>query len=241
MTDAAGRKVTVEYRPDLGFVSKVTLPDGRFTRYDYEGGRLQSFTSAITQTMAVPVRAQGRLERVINARGLAEVTNTYNATTGRVEKQQRHQRQGRSRSSGTPPRRRPRSPTRTGSSTTTGTPATCSSTPRTATATPPASGTTTQANPSLNVDGNNNQREATYDGAGNMATHKAPEPFSFTEKATFTPRATSRSRIIDGNGIEWKAEYNDFHEMTKRTDGKRQLLRVHLRQPRPAQDDDGPA
>jgi RHS repeat-associated protein len=217
VTDAAGRKVAIEYRQDLGFVTKVTLPDGRFTNYDYEGGRLRSFQSAISQTTQYRYD-NGRLREVVNARGLAEVTNTYDATTGRVTRQQDIN----------------------GKTTT----VQWDADRQEAEVTDPdgvvdhdgyagnllqytqnGNGDTSsqrydaQANPNLGIDGNNNQRQSTFDDAGNMATHTAPEPFSFTEKAEFTEGNRPKT-FVDGNGVTWRAEYNDFHELTKRTDGE---------------------
>ncbi len=217
VTDAAGRKVTIEYRADLGFVTKVTLPDGRFTNYDYEGGRLRSFQSAIGQTTQYRYD-NGRLREVINARGLAEVTNTYDATTGRVREQRDINAKattvewdaGKQEAKVTDPDGVVNYDGYAGNL---------------VKYTQNGNGDTssrrydTQANPSLSVDGNNNQRESTFDSAGNMATHKAPEPFAFTEKAEFS-EGNQPKTFVDGNGVTWKAEYNDFHEMTKRTNGE---------------------
>ncbi|WP_229068812.1 RHS repeat-associated core domain-containing protein [Actinoplanes sp. DH11] len=217
VTDAAGRKVAIEYRQDLGFVTKVTLPDGRFTNYDYEGGRLRSFQSAINQTTQYRYD-NGRLREVINSRGLAEVTNTYDATTGRVSEQRDINGKvttvewdaGKQEAKVTDPDGVVNFDGYAGNL---------------VKYTQNGNGDTSsqrydaQANPNLNVDGNNNQRESTFDGAGNMASSKAPEPFGFTEKAEFTPGNKPKT-YTDGNGVTWTAEYNDFHEMTKRTNGE---------------------
>jgi RHS repeat-associated protein len=217
VTDAAGRKVAIEYRQDLGFITKVTLPDGRFTNYDYEGGRLRSFQSAISQTTQYRYD-NGRLREVINPRGLAEVTNTYNATTGRVEKQQDINGKittvewdaGKQEAKVTDA---------DGVVNYDGYAGNLVKYSQNGNGDTSSQRYDAQANPNLNVDGNNNQRESTFDGAGNMATQTAPEPFSFTEKAEFTPGNKPKT-YVDGNGVTWKAEYNDFHEMTKRTNGK---------------------
>ncbi|HLL66968.1 MAG TPA: DUF6531 domain-containing protein, partial [Micromonosporaceae bacterium] len=219
VTDAAGRKVAVEYRADLGFISKVALPDGRSTKYDYEHGRLRSFQSATDKTTQYRHDdPNGKLSDVINARGLTEVKNTYHPTTSRVQTQ-RNIFGKEIKVEWDAAKEEAKVTDQDGVVNYDGYAGNLLKYTQNGNGESASQRYDAQANPNLNIDGNNNQREATFDSAGNMGAHKAPEPFSFTETAEFT-EGNKPKTYVDGKGITWRAEYNDFHEMEKRTDGE---------------------
>jgi RHS repeat-associated protein len=83
ITDAAGRKVTVDLGSD-GLVKAITLPDGRSTRYQYHSGRLAAVTDAAGATWTYGYTGQS-LATITDPKQRVQITNTY--AGGRVSRQ----------------------------------------------------------------------------------------------------------------------------------------------------------
>ena len=83
ITDAAGRKVTVDLGAD-GLVQAITLPDGRSVKYQYRAGQLSAVTDASGATWRFGYTG-GLLSTVTDPQKRVQVTNTYDG--GRVAKQ----------------------------------------------------------------------------------------------------------------------------------------------------------
>lgn len=218
ITDAAGRVVKITLRTDLGLIRRIDLPDRRFVQFDYDGRRMITAQAPNGRTTQYRYDSSGRLSQVIDPRGQVQVTNTYDASSGRVLKQTDV----------------------FGKSTTFAWDADKEEAKTTdadgvvhydgyknnhLVYTQNGNGDThhvrydTEGNPDLDVDGNGNQRETVYDADGNPTDQKAPEPFGFTEKASYES-GNEPTSFTDGNGHTWKAEYNDFHELVKKTDAE---------------------
>jgi len=83
VTDAAGRVVKVDLGTD-GLVRRITLPDGRYTAYQYKDGRLVAATDA--EGAVTTYGYDGTLlAKVVDAQQRTQVTNVYAA--GRVIRQ----------------------------------------------------------------------------------------------------------------------------------------------------------
>ncbi|GAA0484539.1 hypothetical protein Ade02nite_87750 [Paractinoplanes deccanensis] len=217
VTDAAGRKVTVETRTDLGLIRKVSLPDGRATQFDYEGGRLRSVQAATGQTSQYRYD-NGRLSQVVDARGQVQLTNTYNGTTGRVE-QQRDVFGKVTTVAWDEARQEAKVTDPDGVVDTDGYAGNLLQYSQNGNGDSASQRYDERANPVLNVDGNGNQHATGFDTAGNPTSQQAPEPLGFGTAAAY--QAGNRpTRYTDGRGNTWNVEYNEFHEVTKRTDAE---------------------
>lgn len=94
ITDSGGRAITLAYNTD-GLLGSVSVPDGRTVSYGYAGGRLTSVTLPDPDgpgPLAAPVTSYtydmgGRLATVKDANNHTQVTNVYDASTGRVSQQ----------------------------------------------------------------------------------------------------------------------------------------------------------
>jgi RHS repeat-associated protein len=92
VTDAVGRVVQVGHNAD-GLISSVTLPDGRSVSYGYTNGFLTSVSSlrggSMTYVYTSPANSTFPvMTKIIDPRGAAIVTNTYDSTGSRVVSQQ---------------------------------------------------------------------------------------------------------------------------------------------------------
>ncbi|GAA4604612.1 RHS repeat-associated protein [Actinoplanes octamycinicus] len=218
ITDAAGRVIKVTYRTDIGLIRRVDLPDGRFVQFDYDGRRMITAQAPNGRTTQYRYDATGRLWQVVDPRGQVQATTTYDPATGRVTKQTDVF--GKATTFGWDAAK--------GEATTTDADGivyhdgyknnhlvyTQNGNGDVHHVRYDANGGT-----NLTVDGNGNQDESAYDADGNATGRTAPEPFSFTEKATY--QDNEPTSFTDGNGKTWKAEYNEFHEITKKTDAKK--------------------
>jgi RHS repeat-associated protein len=83
ITDAAGRKVTVDLDSD-GLVRAITLPDGRAVKYQYQSGQLSAVVDASGATWKYAYTG-GLLTTVTDPQKRVQVTNTY--AGGRVSRQ----------------------------------------------------------------------------------------------------------------------------------------------------------
>lgn len=86
VTDTAGRAVTFTENSG-GQVTKATLPDARSVSYGYTGSQLSTVTDVRGGVTAYTYDAGNRLLTVKDALGHTVVTNTYDATTGRISSQ----------------------------------------------------------------------------------------------------------------------------------------------------------
>jgi RHS repeat-associated protein len=86
ITDAGGRTVTVT-TVDPGRISKVQLPDGRSVSYNYTNDHLTKIVDPDGATTGYGYDGAGRLATVTDALGHKQLTNVYDATSGRVSTQ----------------------------------------------------------------------------------------------------------------------------------------------------------
>jgi RHS repeat-associated protein len=217
VTDAAGRVARIENRTDLRLITKITLPDGRSTQFDYIGGRLLKVQDALGFTHSYSYDASGRLSQVTDARGNAQVRNEY-GPDGRVTRQLDP----------------------LGAITI----FTWDAAKQEASTTDPdgvvtfdgyrgnvlvysQNGNSDVVNhrydaglrKGLVVDPKGNQEETNHDAEGNPTERTAPEPFSFTEVNGFDNHNNLTSRK-DGRGNTWSYTFNEFNEMTGQKDPK---------------------
>ncbi|WP_246607519.1 DUF6531 domain-containing protein [Paractinoplanes toevensis] len=217
VTDASGRVVRFEFRTDLRLITKITLPDGRSTQFDYQDGRLLKTQDPRNYVTSYSYDAAGRLSEITDARGAKLIRNTYNAD-GRVAEQLDPE---------------------GGRTTFDWKPAT-----QVATTVDPDGVTikdgyknnvllysqngnndtvnhryTGKLNKNLVVDPKGNQEVTKFDDAGNPVSRTAPEPFSFTSVNTFDGNSNVTA-VKDGRGNTWSYTYNQFNEMTSQKDPK---------------------
>jgi YD repeat-containing protein len=217
VTDASGRVARFESRADLRLVTKITLPDGRSTQFDYQDGRLLKVQDPRNYVTSYGYDAVGRLAEITDARGNKLIRNSYGAN-GRVAEQLDPE----------------------GGKTTFA----WDAGEQVATTTDPDGVVVTDGyknnvllysrnggndtvnhrytgrlNKSLLVDPKGNQEETRFDENGDPVARTAPEPFAFTETSTFDNR-TNLTSFQDGRGNTWKYEYNEFNEMTSQRDPK---------------------
>ena len=215
ITDAGGRVVKFDVRADLKLVRQITMPDGRYIQFDYEGNRLLKVQDARHYTSSYTYNAGGRLESIIDPRGGRHIFNEYDAT-GRVIRQ-------------TDPEGAV-------------TKFEWVADKQEATTTDPDNVAIVDGyrdnvllwsrnknndivntrydgklQKSLVVDPKGNQEESTFDPAGNPATRKAPEPFNFVQKSEFDDRSNLTS-YTDGRNKTWTYTYNEFNELTSQKD-----------------------
>jgi RHS repeat-associated protein len=86
VTDTAGRVVTFTVGSN-GLLTKAALPDGRSVSYAYTGSDLSGVTDVRGGVTAYTYDGGNRLLTVVDALGHTVVTNTYDATTGRISSQ----------------------------------------------------------------------------------------------------------------------------------------------------------
>ncbi|WP_433728396.1 RHS repeat-associated core domain-containing protein [Actinoplanes sp. CA-051413] len=212
ITDPTGRKVTVEVGSD-GLVRKITLPDGRFTKYAYSNRLLVSATDAEGATWTFGYSG-GLLAKVVDPRGRAQATNTYVA--GRVVKQV----------------------DAAGAVTTFD----WNAAEQEATTVDAdgvhyfdgyrgnvlvysqnGNGDTVnhrydeQIDPNLLVDAQGNQTASVYDGSGNLTSMAAPDPFSYAVSNTYDARNNLTSHT-DALGHTARFGYSAFDELVSITD-----------------------
>ncbi|MEV4347767.1 DUF6531 domain-containing protein [Actinoplanes sp. NPDC049596] len=217
VTDASGRVVRFEFRADLRLITKITLPDGRSTQFDYSDGRLLKTQDPRNYVTSYAYDAGGRLAEITDARGNKLIRNTYDAN-GRVTEQLDPE----------------------GAKTTFA----WQAGPQIATTVDPDGVTvkdgyknnvllysqngnndtvnhryTGKLNKNLVVDPNGNQETTKFDDAGNPVARTAPEPFAFTEVNTFDANSNVTA-VKDGRGNTWNYTYNQFNEMTSQKDPK---------------------
>ena len=213
ITDAAGRVVQVA-QDSSGRVTSLKLPDGRTTRYKYTGTALTSVTDA-TGAEWTYTYSGGRLATVVDPRCITQLVNTYDAG-GRVVTQADAD----------------------GATTTFA----WDAGKQQATTTDPdgvgvvdsyhdnvllqsqnTNGDSVNVrydgalNPNLSVDPRGNQQEGAYDGAGNLLSVTAPEPFSQTVTNTYDTHNNMTSHV-DGLGNTARFGYNAFDELDQVTD-----------------------
>ncbi|MFG1778414.1 polymorphic toxin-type HINT domain-containing protein [Micromonospora sp. NPDC049048] len=78
-------------------------------------------------------------------------------------------------------------------------------------------------NRGLVVNGKHSQHESEFDDRGNRTRRKAPQSLNFDEKTTYDAR-NNPTRHTDGNGKVWEDEYNEFDELVKSTDAKKNTI-----------------
>jgi RHS repeat-associated protein len=211
ITDAAGRVVAVTIGSD-GLVHAVSLPDGRTTRYGYSGNQLSQVTDATGATWKYGYTG-GLLSTVTDPHKRVQLTTTYDG--GRVVRQA----------------------DALGAVTT----FSWDPTKQEATTVDPdgvhyfdgyrgnvlvysqnGNGDTvnqrydTTINPNLLVDPKGNQTVSAFDGAGNVSSVTAPEPFSYTVSRTYDPHNNLTSQT-DGLGHTTTLGYTSFSELSSIT------------------------
>ncbi|MEH1124165.1 polymorphic toxin-type HINT domain-containing protein [Micromonospora sp. CPCC 206061] len=209
--DASGRVVRIENRTDLRMITKITLPDGRSTQFDYQDGRLLKVQDPRGYTHSYAYNAAGRLTQVTDARGNAHVRNTYDAN-GRVA-EQRDPHDALTRFEWFADRQEAKTTDPDGVVVYDGY--------RDNVLIYSQNGNNDVVNhryderlhKGLVVDPKGNQEETHHDGEGNPVSRKAPEPFSFTEVNVFDPRNNLTSHR-DGRGNTWSYTFNENNEMT---------------------------
>ncbi|WP_433381118.1 RHS repeat-associated core domain-containing protein [Actinoplanes sp. CA-142083] len=212
ITDAAGRVVTVDLGSD-GLIRKMSLPDGRNVRYGYTNGQMTAATDADGNTWKYQYVGT-LLSKVIDPEQRTQVSTTYQ--NNRVASQT----------------------DALGKITTFA----WDAGKQEATTTDPdgvvyfdgyrgnvlvysqnGNGDTTnqrydqQIDPTLLVDAKGNQTVSAYDGASNMVSQSAPEPFNYTVSNTFDPHNNLTSHT-DGLGKTSTYGYNAFDEIQRITD-----------------------
>jgi RHS repeat-associated protein len=212
ITDPTGRKVAVDVGSD-GLVRRITLPDGRFTKYAYSSGLMTSATDAEGDTWTFAYTG-GLLTKVVDPRGRAQVTNTY--TAARIVKQV----------------------DASGAVTTFGFNADKQEATTTDADGVPyfdgyrgnvlvysqnGNGDTVnhrydqQIDSNLLVDAQGNQIASNYDRAGNLTSMTAPEPFSYDVGNTYDEHNNLTSHT-DALGHTARFGYSAFDELTNVTD-----------------------
>src|SRR5256886_11014867 len=210
--DWPGRRVVCDLGSD-GLVRRITLPDGRYVRYQYRNGLLSGVTDAAGATWTYSYTA-GLLTTVTDPQGRAQVTNSYQA--GRVATQT--DAAGASTSFAWDPAKQEAT-------------------------TVDADGVrffdgyrgnvliyTQNGNgdsvnhrydptidPNLLVDAKGNQTTSAYDGAGNVTSVTAPEPFSYTIYNTYDPHNNLITHT-DGSGRAATFGYTAFDELQSITE-----------------------
>jgi RHS repeat-associated protein len=213
ITDAAGRVVQAAL-DNSGRVTSLRLPDGRTTRYRYTGAALTSVTDATGATWAYTYTG-GRLATVIDPRCVIQLTNTYDAD-GRIVAQTDAD----------------------GAKTTF---AWDAGKQQATTVDPDGVGVVDSyhdnvllqsqngngdsvnvrydgaLNPNLSVDPRGNQQEGSYDGAGNLVSLTAPEPFSQAVTNTYDAH-NNLTAHVDAAGKAARFGYSAFDELDQVTD-----------------------
>ncbi|MEZ0107621.1 RHS repeat-associated protein [Catenulispora sp. EB89] len=215
VTDTAGRVVTFTVGSN-GLLTKATLPDGRAVSYAYTGTDLTAVTDVRSGVTSYTYDSSNRLLTVKDALAHTVVTNTYDATTGRVSSQ------------------------------TDGVGAKTTFVWKAATQesdmTDPNGGVWTDIyannvltqsidpfgnsvsysyDKSLNqigiTDRLGNTTSMTYDSAGNMLTRTAPAPLSYAESWTYDAAANVTAHT-DGNNHKTSYTYDSLGRLTTTTD-----------------------
>jgi RHS repeat-associated protein len=212
ITDAAGRVVTVDLGSD-GLIRKMSLPDGRNVRYDYTNGQLTAATDAEGNTWKYQYTGT-LLSKVLDPEQRTQVSTTY--ASGRVASQSDALGKvttfawdaGKQEAATTDPdgvvyldgyRGNVLIYSQNGNGDTTN------------------QRYDEQIDPTLLVDPKGNQTVSAYDGASNMISQTAPEPFNYTVSDTFDPH-NNLTAHTDGLGHTSTFGYNAFDEITRISD-----------------------
>ncbi|HLL67937.1 MAG TPA: polymorphic toxin-type HINT domain-containing protein [Micromonosporaceae bacterium] len=218
ITDASGRVVRFEFRADLRLLFKMTLPDGRFIQFDYEGGRLKKVQDARGYTTAYDYDPAGRLDRIVDARGNSAIRNTYHPTTGRVTEQFDAE-GGRTAFEWDAGRQVAKTTDADGVWVLDGYRDNVLLYSQNAGSDAVNHRYDGKLRKNLVVDPKGNQEETTHDDEGNPTARKAPEPFGFSEVNVFDDRNNLTSHK-DGRNNTWSYEFNTQNEMTVRRNPK---------------------
>ncbi|MFF5292143.1 nucleic acid/nucleotide deaminase domain-containing protein [Paractinoplanes globisporus] len=217
ITDAGGRVVRFESRADLRLITKITLPDGRSTQFDYQDGRLLKTQDPRGYVTSYAYDAGGRLAQITDARGHQLIRNTYDAG-GRVA-QQLDPEGAKTTFAWDAVQQVARTTDPDGVAVVDGYKNNVLLYSQNAGNDTVNHRYTGKLNKSLVIDPKGNQEETRFDDAGNPVSRTAPEPFSFTQNSTFDDRS-NLTAYQDGRGNTWKYEYNEFNEMVAQRDPK---------------------
>jgi RHS repeat-associated protein len=207
ITDAAGRKVTVDLGTD-GLVKAITLPDGRAVRYQYHNGLLAQVTDAGGATWSFGYTA-GLLTTVTDPHKRVQLTNTY--AGGRVAKQvdatgavtlfkwdADNQEATTTDTDGVQTFDGYKGNVLVYSQNGNGDAVNHRYDPR--------------LNPNLRVDAQGNQSVSAFDGAGNLTSRTAPDPFGFAMTGTFDGHNNLLAQT-DGLGHKTSYTHTAFDEL----------------------------
>ena len=222
ITDPTGRKVTVDVGSD-GLVRKITLPDGRFTKYAYGSGLLTAATDAEGDTWTFAYGG-GLLTKVVDPRGRAQVTNTY--TAGRVTKQV--DASGAATTFAWDPAKQEATTTDAD-----GVPYFDGYRNNVLVYSQNGNGDTVnhrydqEIDPNLLVDAQGNQTVSNYDRSGNLTSMTAPDPFAYAVTNTYDAH-NNLTTHTDGLGHTARFGYSAFDELTNVTDpsGEQTVLKT---------------
>jgi RHS repeat-associated protein len=217
VTDASGRVVRFESRADLRLITKITLPDGRSTQFDYQDGRLLKVQDPRSYVTSYGYDAAGRLAEITDARGHKLIRNTYDAS-GRVA-EQLDPLGAKTTFAWDAGQQIARTTDPDGVAVVDGYKNNVLLYSQNAGNDTTNHRYTGKLNKSLVVDPKGNQEETRFDEEGNPVSRTAPEPFSFTTVNSFDTRSNLTS-YRDGRGNTWKYEYNEFNEMVAQRDPK---------------------
>ncbi|MFI5897483.1 DUF6531 domain-containing protein [Actinoplanes sp. NPDC051513] len=217
VTDASGRVVRLESRADLRLMTKITLPDGRSTQFDYQDGRLLKVQDPRGYVTSYGYDAAGRLAEITDARGHKLIRNTYDAS-GRVAAQL-DPLGARTTFAWDAGQQIARTTDPDGVAVVDGYKNNVLLYSQNAGNDTTNHRYTGKLNKSLVVDPKGNQEETRFDDEGNPVSRTAPEPFAFTTVNSFDNRS-NLTAYQDGRGNTWKYEYNEFNEMVAQRDPK---------------------
>ncbi|MFC7531845.1 polymorphic toxin-type HINT domain-containing protein [Actinoplanes sp. GCM10030250] len=215
VTDAGGRVARFESRADLRLVTKITLPDGRSTQFDYQDGRLLKTQDPRNYVTSYGYDAAGRMAEITDARGAKLIRNAYDAS-GRVAEQLDPE-GGKTTFAWYAAEQKAVTTDPDGVVVTDGYKNNVLLYSQNGGNDTVNHRYTGRLNKSLVVDPKGNQEETRFDENGSPVARTAPEPFSFTETSTFDGR-TNLTEFKDGRGKTWKYEYNQYNEMVAQLD-----------------------
>lgn len=210
VTDASGRVVRLESRADLRLVTKITLPDGRSTQFDYQNGRLLKVQDPRRNVTTYGYDAAGRLNDITDARGNKLIRNTYDAA-GRITEQLDPE-NARTEFRWDAGQQVARTTDPDGVAVVDGYRNNVLLYSQNAGNDTVNHRYTGKLNKSLVVDPKGNQEETRFDDSGNPVARTAPEPFAFTETSKFDNRS-NLTKYTDGRKNDWDYKYNEFNEM----------------------------
>ncbi|GAA2633693.1 hypothetical protein Adu01nite_55690 [Paractinoplanes durhamensis] len=217
VTDASGRVVRFEFRTDLRLITKIILPDGRSTQFDYQDGRLLKTQDPRGYVTSYSYDAGGRLAEITDARGAKLIRNTYDAN-GRVT-QQLDPEGGKTTFDWKPTEQIAVTVDPDGVTVSDGYKNNVLLYSQNGNSDTVNHRYTGKLNKNLVIDPKGNQEETKFDDAGNPISRTAPDPFLFTEVNTFDDRSNVTA-VKDGRGNTWDYRYNQFNEMISQKDPK---------------------